>query len=406
VELRAHVKLLQEQLTVVEADNAAMRELMLRRVDEADAANEKVKALESDLAEANRKLLNYAAEFGCCADNAGAKNSELRERVRVLEGALRKARRYIIARADFEKMLPAYDEIGIREEYELVGTHGAEMLLIKWLDAALTPAPPVANACRSYDGFGVDGTACFVCGMSKAAHVSAPPAETPAPTCIHCGAQPVFNGHMSEAGFECHPCWDKQLAHDVSVDAPLDAKTIAEWKAQAHRGNWHFQSDARGQVSVLLNEVNRLTAEFAAEKKRADDAEWRDKHARRKLHVAHEEIARLKAEIAGARGIVRLASDAYAVEKKRADEAESKLLPHTEQTQCVHVDALDRSMTAHAATTARLGRAVAALQTQCDEHAGNCASWCMKCQEGRISRAEVLANTDSKAAGGKDNGNE
>lgn len=104
---------------------------------------------------------------------------------------------------------------------------------------------------------------------------------------------------------------------------------------------------------------NRLRAELTAEQARYQDllarqaanfAVFDDKIAEveKKLGAANEENARLRAQ----------------------------LLPHTEQTQCVHVDAIDRSERAHVATTARLERAVAEIQRALDANDIVCTTSC------------------------------
>jgi hypothetical protein len=251
-------------------------------------------------------------------DGLAAANRRLRERVRALEVALR---------------LWSSGEAMIRPDIWTI------------TNATLTPAPPAITVCSACNGSGEgDG--------DKRCHQCAPPAETPAPvkweadhmglcdhgvnhrgnhacdgcckkaetpapTCIHCDAQPGFNGHMSSAGFECHPCWDKRLARDASVDALSELSKIA--------GELH-----------MVPEIDRLKAELAAEKKRAD--EWQQ--------AAHECNQR---------------------NEKRKAELES----------------------AHAATTAKLGRAVVALRSSRQ----NVARFLV------TEIDSILTDADSKAAG-------
>jgi hypothetical protein len=89
----------------------------------------------------------------------------------------------------------------------------------------------------------------------------------------------------------------------------------------------------------------------------APTEDWRQRHAEAttQLVTCDRQIDRLRAVIEGLRAEL-------AAEKKRADEAEAKLRTFlSEETRLVCED-LRREEAAHAATTAKLGRAVAALQ--------------------------------------------
>jgi hypothetical protein len=83
------------------------------------------------------------------------------------------------------------------------------------------------------------------------------------------------------------------------------------------------------------------------------------------------------------------ADEAAMVECEDGEICEERL----ETRQCDHTREIDR-------LKAALGRAVAALDAQCSEHAGNCcASWCKQCEKGRRLGEEVDADPTCKRAG-------
>jgi hypothetical protein len=322
VELRAHVKLLQEQLTAVEADNAAMRELMLRRIDEADAANERVRVLESVLREIVR-----------CGDKLSwSLMSDMRGWV-----------------------------YGIAKD-------------------ALTPAPPAALPDD------------VIAAQEMMVPVDATPADEH-PTREHLlGALDIIRSCI--VNDDCKAAVehiDRLVTYQPSEPFMV---TLEESKpAETPAPNVLHAEDIRYAVSMLPDRWDaaktRLlrVADTLARDASADAPDWQQMAHDRYIAIMQrdDEIDRLKAEL-----------DA---EKKRADEATAKLVEVERVNEQTREDARKQYFASIDATTAKLGRAVAALQTQCDEHAGNCASWCMKCQEGRISRAEVLADADSAQAG-------
>jgi hypothetical protein len=264
------------------------------------------------------------------------------DRVRVLEGALREVIRWG-DKLSWSIMSDACGWIyGIAKD-------------------ALTPAPPVASHTLDCNEGMIYGDSCScaqpdgppICPVHHpdCAPRTAPPAETPAPTCR--------NPMCVEAG-DCPGHDDAPVARDASADARIDPV----------QGICINPEDC----CSVQDERDRLRAELAAAKKRADEfagviikAAELNASKDRELAAANEEVARLHASM-------KLIRDAA---KQALDDRDT--------------------------TTTKLGRAVAEIQraldandivctTSCNEVIGHTAS----CSKGRM-RA-ILADADGTQA--------
>jgi hypothetical protein len=323
-----------------------------------------------------------------------------RDRVRVLERS--------IERIDFANR---------QHEDVMRGANGFTRTIRDEVIAALTPAPPAASHtidCNEGMTYG-DSCSCAPpaetpalppphptdCAtaedeqkraevFNEAVRMMNAPAETPTP----CGHQWNSNGlrcnlskgHDGEHALLCPP-----VARDASVDAP-------DWKAEALRAVkalTQCQEMERETRDGLCAEIDRLRAELAAEKKRADEAEASaaigDKLLAERNRVldalpcpthgqcvphALDEIDRLRAELAAANEeIARLNAE---VARLRAEP-----------------DEWAKECEAHAATKAELGRAVAFLMKRnYSSPTNNHESF-----DWYRERDAILADADSKGAG-------
>lgn len=291
---------LQAMLTACEAErdgNNARAEYLLMDRDAVEAKRvelrDRVSAIEAERDEHYRKLTVYWSTFGGCGDAAGMKfvreKEALRERVGVLETALRRLR--------------------CQGTNNLVGTDTRRL----------------GNPCR-----------CNSCVAARVLWIS-PPAIDPdelSAAVLKAGGRVTYGDSCSCAqpdGPPICPVHHRDCA-PVARDASVDDWEGVNLDPVAHK---------LAIVSERDKEIDRLRADLAAanEKAKINGDEFE-----KKLAAANEEIARLKV-------------DWMAAEK---DAAKARVALDAEKRYRIN-DNLD-AREAHAATTARLSRAVAALQ--------------------------------------------